>query len=186
MHTPKAMEVQRNVVVRTKSGSFTKNKSGAANVVNHLRLTWSIHLVSQPAHMNIDQVRCRNEFVIPDFLQQHCPRQQLVAPLHHVFEQTELARQQVYRPLAARRGAFDEIEFELTNAQDGFAGLGRPPQQAFYARHEFDDCERFREVVVTPHPQSAYTIIDPAERAQYKNGRTNLLPPQPSDDGGAI
>src|ERR1700681_3164753 len=113
MHTAKATDVQRNVVVRKKSGNFTKNKSGAANIVDHWWFAWSIHLVSQPAHVDVDQVRRGNEFVIPDLLQQHGPRQQLITALHHVFEQAKLARQQVDRPLAAFRGAFDKIEFEL-------------------------------------------------------------------------
>jgi hypothetical protein len=40
--------------------------------------------------MNIDKVRFRNEFIVPYFFQEGCPRQQLVASLHHVLEQLEL------------------------------------------------------------------------------------------------
>jgi len=93
MQTTKPMEVQRKVVVRTKSGRFTKNKSSAPDVVNHGSVTCCIHLVPEPAHVDVHQIGRRHELVVPDFLEQHRARQQLVASLHHVFEQPELSRQ---------------------------------------------------------------------------------------------
>jgi hypothetical protein len=53
--------------------------------------------------MNIDKVRFRSEFVVPYVFKEGCARQQLIAPLHHVFEQLELARPQIDRPVATLR-----------------------------------------------------------------------------------
>src|ERR1700704_2434007 len=60
MQAANAMEVQRNVVVRTKSGSFTKNKPGAWI---HCRFIGVIR--PQPAHL------------VPGLIEGHCACQQL-------------------------------------------------------------------------------------------------------------
>jgi len=60
--------------------------------------------------MNIDKVGFRNEFIVPHLLEEGRPRQQLIASLHHVFEQLELARPQIDRPLATLRSPIDEVE----------------------------------------------------------------------------
>ena len=76
-----------------KSGA--KDEAGAANIVDHGNFAGSVDLVTQPPHMNINQVRRRNEFVVPDFLQKHRARQQLIAALHHILEQAKLTRQKI-------------------------------------------------------------------------------------------
>src|SRR5689334_6279521 len=58
--------IQRNM-----SGGRTKDESGAANILDHRRLVRSVHLMTQAAHMHVDQVCRRDEFVVPDFLEQH-------------------------------------------------------------------------------------------------------------------
>jgi hypothetical protein len=50
MHTANALAVQRKVVVRTKSGSCTENKSSPANVTHPRRLFRQVRLETQPAH----------------------------------------------------------------------------------------------------------------------------------------
>src|SRR5215475_2404761 len=74
---PATAAVERNVVVRMKSGS-TADKSHAANIVNHRRLMCQVNLMSQAS---------RNEFAIPDIFQQHGARQHLVFAAYHLFEE---------------------------------------------------------------------------------------------------
>jgi hypothetical protein len=62
--------------------------------------------------------RFRNEFIIPNIFEKFCARQNLSAPLHHVLEQTEFARQEVERSVAAPRCGIDEFEFERSYAKD--------------------------------------------------------------------
>src|SRR5882757_3800298 len=76
-----------------KSWYGAKNETGAADIVNHGGLVGPVHLVAQAAHMHVDKIGSRDEFIVPDFLEQHGPRQQLVAALHHVLKQSKLARQ---------------------------------------------------------------------------------------------
>src|SRR5438270_6524348 len=106
-----------------------KNEAGAADIVDHGNLARSIHLMAQAAHVYVNKVGRRNEFVIPDLLQKHGSRQQLIAPLHHIFKQAKLARQQIDRTVAALGGALDQVEFERPCPQCRLAGFRRPPQQ---------------------------------------------------------
>src|SRR6516165_9713353 len=68
---PATATVQRNVVLRMKSSGRMEDETQAPHIVDHRRLGWLIDLTSQPAHMHIDQVRLRDEFVIKDVFQQH-------------------------------------------------------------------------------------------------------------------
>ena len=117
------MEVQRKVVVRTKSGRFTENKSRAADVVDHGGIIWSVPPCAQPAHMDVNEIGRRHELIVPDLFEQHGAREQLVASLHHVLEQAEFPRQQLDRAVAALGRPFDEVEFKWSHAQHCFPGL---------------------------------------------------------------
>jgi len=112
--------------------------------------------------MHVDKVGRRDEFVIPDFLEQHGTRQQLIATLHHIFQQTELTRQQIDHAIAPFDGAPDQIEFERPCPQRRLARLRRTAQQRFYSRDEFDEREWFGEIVVATHPQSTDAVVDRA------------------------
>jgi hypothetical protein len=54
--------------------------------------------------MNIDKVRFGDEFVVPNLLQEGGSGQHFVVPLHHVFEQQELARPEINLTLARPLG----------------------------------------------------------------------------------
>src|SRR5882757_3755748 len=96
---PDATSVHRNVVVRVNSGRCTEDKSRTANIVDHRCLVRSVDLVPQPSHMHIDEVALRDEFVIPDLFEKHCPCQQLVLASHHIFKEAKFPRKQVDHPL---------------------------------------------------------------------------------------
>src|ERR1700722_4499693 len=52
-----------------------KNEAGAADIVDHGGFARAVHLVAQAAHMDVDQIGCRNEFIFPDLLKKHGSRQ---------------------------------------------------------------------------------------------------------------
>jgi len=62
--------------------------------------------------MNINEVRMWNEFIAPYVMVEVCSCQQLVATLHHVSEQLELALPQINLPVATLRRAIDEIKLQ--------------------------------------------------------------------------
>ena len=136
--------------------------------------------------MHVDKIGRRNEFVIPDFLEQHRPCQHLVAPLHHIFQQAKLARQEVDHAIAPSDGARDQIELERPCPQRRLARFRRTAQQRLDSCKELDECERFGEVVVAAHPQSAYAVVDRTERAQHQHRRAHLVFPQRLDHRKAV
>ena len=62
--------------------------------------------------MNINQVRLWNEFIAPYFIEELGSSQQLVATLHHVSEQLELARPQINLPVTTSCSSIEAIELQ--------------------------------------------------------------------------
>src|ERR1700745_3748123 len=108
-NAPNMTSVQRNVVVRMNSGRSTEDKTFAANIEDHRLLLRIVDLTTQPAYVDIDEIALGHELVVPDFLEQHRPRQQLVLATHHVLEQTKFAWQQFDRAIAAPRRARQQV-----------------------------------------------------------------------------
>src|SRR5882757_6977122 len=118
----------------SKSRSRTEDEPYAADSANHWGFIWSADLAAQSAHLHIDKVCFRKEFVVPYVLEEFCARQQLATPLHHVFEQTELAWQQIDRPFATLRSSIDEIKLQRSDAQRRLTRLGWRPNRGLDAR----------------------------------------------------
>src|SRR5579871_1710325 len=114
---PATTSVQRNVVVRAKSGRRTENEPNAAHIMDHRRLRRLVDLAPQSSHVHVDKVGLRYEFIIPDFFQQHRSRQRLILAPHHVFKQAELTRQEIDRAIPAPGGALDQIKLERSDAE---------------------------------------------------------------------
>ena len=55
-------------------GSRTENETNPSDVTNHGGLIWCVDLATQFAHMNIDKVRFRDELIVPNILEEGCPR----------------------------------------------------------------------------------------------------------------
>src|SRR5258708_36713848 len=108
MQTTKVPAVQRNVVVRTKSGRRTEHETGAAHAVDHRRLLRFIHLATQPPHVHIDEIRVGDETIVPYLLEEHRTGHHLALAAHHVLEQPELTREQADAPVAALPRALDQ------------------------------------------------------------------------------
>src|SRR6267142_6401468 len=122
---PDTTSVQRNVVVRLNSGRRTDDKAFAAHVVNHGWFARPIHLAPQPAHVNVDQIALRDKLVVPNFLEEHGSREQLLLTAHHVFEKTEFARKEINRTGTSLCSASQQIEFQWPNTQRRIDALRR-------------------------------------------------------------
>jgi hypothetical protein len=59
-------------------------------------------------------------------------------------------------------------------------------KQRFDPCDQFDDGERFREIVVAASPQSAHAVVDGSERTQHQHGRSHLFLPGNFDNGQAV
>src|SRR5258707_2153433 len=135
MQTTKVPAVQRNVVVRTKSGRRTEHETGAAHAVDQRRLLRLIHLATQPAHMHIDEIRVRDETIVPYLLEEHRAGHHLALTAYHVLEEPELAREQVDAAASALRRTLDEIELERTHPQPRLSAPRPPAEQCHEPRH---------------------------------------------------
>src|SRR5258705_7569875 len=150
--------VQRNVTVRAKSGRGTENESDAADTMNHRWLLRVVDLVTQPAHMHVNEVGLRDEFVLPHLFEQHGSRQRLVLAAHHILEQAEFPRQQLDGAVAALCRTLDEIELERPDLKFRLEGGGRTPQQGFDPRDQLDESERLGEIIIPSRPPSPDTV----------------------------
>src|ERR1700692_4102240 len=72
-----------------------EHESGAANVGDQRRRPGLIDLAPQIADMHVDDIGFRNKTIVPYFLQQHGAGDDLAGPAKKIFEQLELARQQI-------------------------------------------------------------------------------------------
>ena len=120
--------------------------------MDHGSFAGSVYLVAQSPHVYVNKVGRRNKLVIPDFLQKHGSRQQLIASLHHVFKQAKFSRQKIDHAIAALCGALDQIEFQRPYSQRRLARFRRPAQQGLHPGHKFYKRKRLGEVVVATHP----------------------------------
>src|SRR4030081_3649693 len=111
-NAPETASVQRNVVVRVNSGRRTEYESFPADAMDHRLLVGSVDLSPQPAHVYVNEIAVRHEFVVPHFFEQHRPGQQLILSAHHVLEQAEFPREQIDRAVPTFGGAPDQIELE--------------------------------------------------------------------------
>src|SRR5208282_6032838 len=105
-------------------------EAGGADVDDQPQLAAGVNLAPEIADVDVDDVGLRQELVVPDVLEQHRPGDDLVWPAHEVFEQLELARQQIDAPIAAPDLALDEIHLERAGAQAGRARIGDASRQS--------------------------------------------------------
>src|SRR5439155_17893107 len=88
-----------------RSRSGTEDIADAAHGVQQLLLEWTIHLVAQPAHEHVDDVRLRVEVVRPHMRQDHGLGDDAPGTPQQIFRRRELARPQAKRaPCAAPPG----------------------------------------------------------------------------------
>src|SRR6267142_1218022 len=152
----------------SKSRSRTENEPCAADSPNHRGFIWSVELATQSTHVHIDKVCFRKEFVVPYVLEEFCARQQLAVPLHHVFEQTEFAWQQIDRPVATLRSSIDEIKLQRSYAQHRLTRLGCRPNRGLDAQIYFSYREWSSRLIVASQGCPVHPVNDLHERPQQQ------------------
>jgi len=130
------------------------------DVADQGRLIRRVDITTQPAHVNVDQVRIRNKFVVPDIFQEGGSCQQFAAPPHHVLEQLEFPCPQIDPTVATRRDSIDEVEFKRSYSQHRFIRRSGPPDGGGSARYQFNDCERLSFGIVAAQGRSAHPVHD--------------------------
>ena len=106
-----------------------KNEADPPDVADQRSLIRRVDIATQPTHVNVNQVRVRNKFVVPDIFQEGGSCQQFAAPPHHVLEQLEFPGPQIDPTAATRRGSIDEVELQRSHAQHRIIRQGWLPDR---------------------------------------------------------
>ena len=94
---------------------------------------------------------------------------------HQIFEQLELARQQLDRLVAAFDRAGQEIEFEIGDPQLGRRRRRRAaPQQRLEPREQLAEGKGLDQIVVAAGAQALDPVVDAAQRTEDQRRRADL------------
>ena len=122
--------------------------AGAAHGVQERAVEALVDLLPEPADMHVDDVGLRIEMVVPDLFQEHRARDDVVRVAHEIFEQAELARQQLDRLAGARHGASEQIHLEIGDLEAGFGA--RAAGQRLKPRQQLGEGKGLAEIIVAP------------------------------------
>src|SRR4029077_10734966 len=137
--------------------------------------------------IDIDDVGGGIEMQVPHVLQQHGPGYDLAFVANQIFEQLELARQEIDVAPATAHSAGHEIKLEITNAQDCFLHhRGAATRERLHARQQFGNGGRLDQIIVPPGAQSAHFVVNLTQRADDQSRRDNAFFAQPADYGQSI
>ena len=125
--------------------------------------------------MHVDDVGLRVEMIVPDMFQQHRAGHHMAGVAHQVFEQLELARQQLDRLVAALDRAGQQVELEIGDPQPRRRRRRRAaPQQRLEPRQQLAEGEGLDEIVVAAGAQALDPVVDAAERGEDQGRRADL------------
>jgi hypothetical protein len=130
-----------------------------------------VDLLSQPAHMHVDDVGLRVEMIVPHIFEQHRARHHLAGVSHEEFEQAEFARQELDVLRAASHAARQQVHLEIADLElCGCSAAAAAPQQRLDARQQLSKGEGLGEIVVAAGAQASDPVVDRAQRAQDQHG----------------
>src|ERR1700741_3491302 len=118
----KAMQIKasRSLEVHSVLARSTEAKPDTTDRVNERIGLGCVDLATHAPDIDIDDVGGGIEMQVPHVLQQHRPGYNLAFVADQIFEQLELARQEIDFAPAAAHDARHEIKLEITDAQDCF------------------------------------------------------------------
>src|SRR5438105_3621933 len=171
-NAPIAINASLNVDDFRVSARSTEAIPDAANGMDQRIGLAVVDLAAHPPDIDVDDVGRRIEMQVPDVLQQHGARDDAAFIAHQIFQQLELAGQQIDFVAAAARRAVDQVDREVADPQDGLLGDDvAAPAQRLDARQQFDKGERLDQIVVAAGAQAAHPFVDLAERTDDQERR---------------
>src|SRR5919112_2197901 len=109
-------------------------------------LPGGVHLLPQVTDVDIDEVGCQAELLVPDAREEEIPGEHAPGISGHELEQFELAGRKLYLPLGPPYPAGRGVDLEVAN-EEYLVPLG-PPEQRADAGEQFLYVERFSQVIV--------------------------------------
>ena len=130
--------------------------------------------------MHVDDVGLGIEMMVPDLFQQHGARDDMPGMPHQIFEQAELARQQVDRLARPRHAARDQVHFEIGDLEPGLGAAAAG--QRLEPRQKLGEGEGLAEIIVAARAQALDAVLDVAHGAQHQNRGLVIGRAQGGDD----
>src|SRR5579859_5520787 len=142
------------------SSICVQHEARSADIGDQRRKTPRIDLFPQIADVDIDDVGLEREVVLPHFLQQHRAGDYLAGMPQKVFEQLELARQQIDLGVPAMHRLFDQVHFKIAYPQLRGSHIVETAQQRLDSRGELGHRKRLGEIIVASRLQATDLLVD--------------------------
>src|SRR5499433_1688832 len=183
MHTKASRNVDDfSVLVRS-----TKTEPHAAHRVDEGVRSSPIHLPSQAANIDVDDVRHGIEMQIPDVLQEQRARNDLTRVANEIRQELELLRQQLDLPPLAAHGAGEQVHLQVAHPQErllhhGGAAAG----QRIDASEQLGKGKGLDQIIVAACAQAADAIVDFSQGADDEGRRHDPVVAETPDDLDAV
>src|SRR5262249_30910214 len=159
--TAMQIKASRSVDDRSVLTRSTEAKPDTADGVNERIRLGGVNLAAHAPDIDVDDVGGGIEMQVPNVLQQHGPRYDLAFVAGQIFQQLELARQQVDVATATAHRAGHEIKLEIADAQDRFLHHRcAATRERLDARQQFGKRERFDQIIVAAGAQAAHFVVN--------------------------
>src|ERR1700722_11125464 len=150
----------RTAEERKNSSMSVQHEARAADVHDQRWRAFCVDLFPQVTDVDVNDVGLEREMILPDFLQQHGPRDHSSGMAKEILQKTKLARQQIDPGAAAVDSLFDQIHFEIADVQFRGAYVIEAAQHRLYPRRKFDHRKWLCQVVVATRLQSLDLFVD--------------------------
>jgi hypothetical protein len=127
-------------------------------------------LLSQRAHVDVDDARRTIERPVPDLFQDRAPAEDDVRLAKEGLEQCEGLRGQVQRPVAGGHATRGRIERDVADGQDRRSRRGTPARESTQPRQQLAECERLDEVVVATGIEALHPVVHRVTRREEEDG----------------
>src|SRR3569623_1936213 len=186
-NTAIAISASRKVEERSVLARSTEAISDAADGVDQRIGLGIVDLAADAPDIDVDDVGGGIEVQVPDMLEQHRAGDDAALVAHEIFEQLEFPRQQRNLAAMTARTAGEQVDGEIADPQDGFLGHGvAAAAECLEPRQQFDEGERFDEIVIATGTQAADAVVDFAERGNDQDGRGDAVVTQLAHHGDAV
>ena len=138
-----------------------------------------VDLLSQVAHVHLDDVRALLIAHVPHRLQQLQLSEHATRVANERLKQRILARRQLELDLAAPRAVRRGIDPQVSGAEHRRPLHGSAPRQRPEPRQQLGERERLRQIVVGAGVQTPHAVLDRVTRREHDDRRPKARGPQP-------
>src|SRR5215207_2409489 len=130
----------------------------------------TVHLATQPAHVDVDEVRERIVIVVPDVRVDLGARDDAAGVAHEMLEQRVLLRRERDLALPASSGMAARIHDEFGHRELVGKHVAATSDESTESCEELTEVERLREIIVGAGVQAGDLVLDGIARREHEDG----------------